>query len=99
MENEFIEFLFKLSGIIIAITTILKFFVTISQKAISTVLKPISQQLSEVIDFMADSKTDRIYLHDINKNQDIKLTDHEYRIDSIEKWKCEHKDNHKRSGY
>lgn len=86
MYNEYIEFLFKLSAIAVAVTTITKFVVAIWKKGIvqpqtkamsniaSEMMNPFMEKLDQVLDFMADSKLDRSSL---NERYQI----HEERLD------------------
>lgn len=92
MQNEYVEFLFRLSAIIVAITTVSKFSINIWKKGVAephnkamenvaeSMLEPIIEKLDQTLDFMADSKRDRLLLHERTKCQDDKLEEHSEKL-------------------
>lgn len=96
MDAEWIEWLIKLGAIAGAVTVVGKLLVGIYERTvtnpITTNLQPLTKAIGRLNKLLRESEEDRQKLHEMNRTQNARLDNHEWRICVLEKFKDKHKD-------
>lgn len=86
-----IEWVIKAGALVGAIGVISQYLM----KPIKNLLAPLNEAIERLNNLLDESQEDRARLHEINRKQNEILSEHDWRIGSLEEFKKEHVGYHK----